>query len=150
METEFNFGRINIETQTIYKKEFKKNIGAEIMGEKENEINATKQILTVLKGQGLRKYSEIKEDIEERYESIPSERIMTYNLQKLEDLGMIEKVGERYEYTGELGEGALEDIESMLDRVISVMFEEYGDAIGIENLREVIIEKTEEVIEKNS
>jgi len=113
-------------------------------------LDENRKVIGIVSDGDIFKLSQIKEDIEERYESIPSERIMTYNLQKLEDLGMIEKVGERYEYTGELGEGALEDIESMLDRVISVMFEEYGDAIGIENLREVIIEKTEEVIEKNS
>ena len=120
------------------------------MGKNESKEQVSKQILTILKEKGPRSYSEIKEDMKERYEPTPSERILTYNLQKLEDLGMVEKFEQKYEYTGELGEGALEDIESMLDRVISVMFEEYEGAIGSEKLREIIEKKTEEIIDEYS
>lgn len=120
------------------------------MREQKDEDKVTEQILSILKEKGSSNYSEIRELLKEKSDSSLPDRILTYNLQKLADLGIIEEEDQSYRYTGELGKGALDDIDSMLERVLSTIFEEYGEAVPNEKLRSIIEERVEELIEEYS
>ena len=118
---------------------------------KNKKDKITTKILSILKETDEMNYSDIKKELEERYSFSPQDRILTYNLQKLTDLGIInETENQMYRYTDELGKGAIEDIVAMLERTIDTIFEEYGYAVSKDKLKEVIEKKTEDLVEEKS
>ncbi len=119
------------------------------MGKKENG-KVIQKILSVLE-QETKSYSEIRRDLEKEYDITPEDRVLTYQLQKLSDLGLVEEdENQEYTYTGDLGEEARKDIDSMLERVIEIIFDEYGGTIPDKKLIEIIQNRTEKIIDRHT